>query len=143
MDTFVSNRVDCFGLQLGTSLILGTSGAKKPAICVVLVGAVGIEPSSPLQTRKLFILRPDKNYKNDRNAEARYTAGTRNIMGTLLNQPSRSLPAIQRSRNLAQKSENVSGAVASTTWYLATNSRHNWARNWIFSGVAFTRSSIL
>jgi hypothetical protein len=41
-----------------------------------LVGAVGIEPSSPVQTRKLFIPRSDKNYKNDRNAEVRYTAGT-------------------------------------------------------------------
>jgi hypothetical protein len=28
-----------------------------------LVGAVGIEPSSPVQTRKLFIPRSDKNYK--------------------------------------------------------------------------------
>ncbi len=38
---------------------------------------VGIEPSSPVQIRKLFIPRSDKNYKNDRNAEVRYTAGTR------------------------------------------------------------------
>jgi hypothetical protein len=43
-----------------------------------LVGAVGIELSSPLQTRKLLILHSDKIYKNPRNAEARYTAGTRN-----------------------------------------------------------------
>ena len=43
----------------------------------ILVGAVGIEPSSPVQTRKLFIPRSDKNYKNDRNAEVRYTADTR------------------------------------------------------------------
>jgi hypothetical protein len=43
----------------------------------VMVGAVGIEPSSPLQTRKLFILRSDKKYKNARNAEVRYTPGTR------------------------------------------------------------------
>jgi hypothetical protein len=44
-----------------------------------LVGAVGIEPSSPLQTRKLFIPRSDKNYKIARNAELRYTAGTRKL----------------------------------------------------------------
>jgi len=37
---------------------------------------VGFEPSSPVQTDKLFIPRSDKNYKNDRNAEARYMAGT-------------------------------------------------------------------
>jgi transposase len=43
---------------------------------VNLVAAVGIEPSSPLQVRKLFIPRSDKNYKNDGNAEMRYTAGT-------------------------------------------------------------------
>jgi hypothetical protein len=30
---------------------------------------VGIEPSSPLQTHKLFIPRSDKNYKNDGNVE--------------------------------------------------------------------------
>ncbi len=42
-----------------------------------LVGAVGIELSGPLQTRKLFILRSDKTHKNDRNAEVRYTTGTR------------------------------------------------------------------
>jgi hypothetical protein len=38
---------------------------------------VGIEPSSPWQTRKLFIPRFDKSYKIGRNAEVRYTAGTR------------------------------------------------------------------
>jgi hypothetical protein len=38
---------------------------------------VGIEPSSPLQTRKLFIPGSNKNYKNDRNGEVKYTAGTR------------------------------------------------------------------
>src|SRR5215469_3712466 len=32
-----------FAHQLGTSLILGTNGVKKPAILKVLVGAVGIE----------------------------------------------------------------------------------------------------
>jgi hypothetical protein len=46
---------------------------------VRLVGAVGIEPSGPLQTRKLFILRSDKSDKNGRNAEPRYTAGTLGI----------------------------------------------------------------
>ena len=51
---------------------------RKPLIFhKILVGAVGIEPSSPLQTRKLFILRSDKKYKNARNAEVRYTPGTR------------------------------------------------------------------
>ena len=75
MDTFVSNRVDCFGLQLGTSLILGTSGAKKPAICVVLVGAVGIELKAALKTRKLLILLNEKNAKNTGIAQLRYTPG--------------------------------------------------------------------
>jgi hypothetical protein len=37
---------------------------------------VGIEPSGSLQTRKLFIPLTDKNYRNDGNAEVRYTAGT-------------------------------------------------------------------
>ena len=40
---------------------------------------MGIEPSSLLQTRKLLIPRADKNYKNDRNTEVRYTAGTWDI----------------------------------------------------------------
>ena len=44
---------------------------------VSLVGAVGIEPSSPLVTRKLLIPCFDKSDKNDRNAQARYVAGTR------------------------------------------------------------------
>jgi hypothetical protein len=44
-----------------------------------LVGAVGIEPSSSLKTRKLFIPRSDKNYKTATNAEVRYTAGTRTL----------------------------------------------------------------
>jgi hypothetical protein len=42
-----------------------------------LVGAVGIEPSSPLATRKLLIPRLDKSDKNDRNAQPWYAAGTR------------------------------------------------------------------
>jgi len=43
----------------------------------LLEARVGIEPSSLLQTRKLLIPRSDKNYKNDRNTEVRYMAGTR------------------------------------------------------------------
>ena len=50
-----------------------------------MVGAVGIEPSAPLKTRKLFIPRSDKTEKNDRNAEARYTAGTRSRVVEQLN----------------------------------------------------------
>jgi len=42
----------------------------------ILEARVGIEPSSLLQTRKLLVPRSDKNYKNDRNTEVRYTAGT-------------------------------------------------------------------
>ena len=42
-----------------------------------LVGAVGIEPSGPLQTRKLFIPRSHKSDKTDRNAETKYATGTR------------------------------------------------------------------
>jgi hypothetical protein len=38
---------------------------------------VGFEPVGLLQTRKLFIPRADKFDKNARNAEPRYTAGTR------------------------------------------------------------------
>ena len=45
------------------------------APCVV--PGVGVEPSSPLQTRKLFIHRSGKSDKTDANAEVRYTAGTR------------------------------------------------------------------
>jgi hypothetical protein len=41
-----------------------------------LVGAVGIEPSRPLQTHKLLIPRFDKSYRNARNAQARYKKGT-------------------------------------------------------------------
>jgi hypothetical protein len=37
---------------------------------------VGIEPSSPLRTRKLLIARFDKSYRNARNAEAKYKKGT-------------------------------------------------------------------
>jgi hypothetical protein len=42
-----------------------------------LVGAVGIEPSSPLATRKLLIPRFDKSDKNDKSAQARYATSTR------------------------------------------------------------------
>jgi hypothetical protein len=39
----------------------------------LLVGAVGIEPSSLLKTGKLFILRSDRLAKIARNAELKYT----------------------------------------------------------------------
>ena len=38
---------------------------------------MGIEPSSPLKTRKLFIPLSDKSYQIDTNAEVGYTVGTR------------------------------------------------------------------
>jgi hypothetical protein len=44
------------------------------------VPAGGIEPSRPLKAHKLFILRSDKTDKNGRNAEVRYTAGTRSLL---------------------------------------------------------------
>jgi hypothetical protein len=44
--------------------------------CGFLVGAVGIEPSCPLNQRKLFIPRNATTDTNARNAELRYTAGT-------------------------------------------------------------------
>jgi hypothetical protein len=43
----------------------------------ILVGAVGIEPCSPLNPRKLLILRCSQTAENPRKAEVRYTAGTR------------------------------------------------------------------
>jgi hypothetical protein len=43
----------------------------------MLVGAVGIELKAMLKTRKLLILVNDKNSKNTRFAEMRYTLGTR------------------------------------------------------------------
>jgi len=46
MDAVVAHPLN-LGLQLGTNLDLGTSGVKNPAICEVLVGAVGIEPGRP------------------------------------------------------------------------------------------------
>jgi hypothetical protein len=49
---------------------------EKSSVYRNLVGAVGIEPSGPLQTRKLLIPRSVKNIKNGRNAEQSYTAGT-------------------------------------------------------------------
>jgi hypothetical protein len=48
---------------------------------------VGIEPSSPVQRRKLFISRSDKSYKNYKNAEVRYTVGTRTIRPILDRSP--------------------------------------------------------
>jgi hypothetical protein len=57
--------------------IIGRSwGHKWAGLREILEARVGIEPSSPLQTRKLFIPRSDKNYKNGGNVEVRYTAGT-------------------------------------------------------------------
>jgi hypothetical protein len=47
-----------------------------------VVPARGIEPSSLLQTRKLFIPHPGKSDKTDRNAEVRYTAGTWSLAGS-------------------------------------------------------------
>jgi hypothetical protein len=46
-----------------------------------LVGALGVELLSPLQTRKLFIPRSDKTDKNGRNTQPRYTAGTPRATG--------------------------------------------------------------
>ena len=51
-------------------------GIKLAGLREILEARVGIEPSSPVQTRKLFILHSDKNYKNDRIAGVRYTGGT-------------------------------------------------------------------
>ena len=48
VDASVPHHADHFDLQLGTSLILGTRGVKEPAICEVLVGAVGIETHTAL-----------------------------------------------------------------------------------------------
>jgi len=42
-----------------------------------LVGAVGIELKATLKARKLLIPRKGKFEKNSRNAEPRYTPGTR------------------------------------------------------------------
>jgi hypothetical protein len=53
---------------------------------------VGIEPSSPLQTRKLFIVCLGRSCKIARNAEVRYTAGTRNDKGILATTWLRSAP---------------------------------------------------
>jgi hypothetical protein len=49
-----------------------------------LVGAVGIELSRPLEQRKLFISRSDKERKNARNAEVGYTAGTRSSLSGVM-----------------------------------------------------------
>ena len=46
----------------------------------MLVGAVGIEPSRPLEQPKLFISRSDKKRKNATNGEVRYIAGTRRTL---------------------------------------------------------------
>ncbi len=72
-----------------------------------VVPAVGLEPSVPLKTRKLFIPRSDKTEKNDRNAEVRYTAGTRHGLSSKpdstrarMQQSSRVLPTGATSRAL-------------------------------------------
>lgn len=44
-----------------------------------LVPGAGVEPSAILKRRKLFIPYSGKTHKNDRNAEVRYTAGTRRL----------------------------------------------------------------
>ncbi len=44
----------------------------------ILVGAVGIELKAALKTRKLLIPLNEKNAKNIRFGQVRYTAGTRN-----------------------------------------------------------------
>ena len=62
--------------QLEPSRPIGADFPVSLLVATKLVGAVGIEPSSPVQTRKLFIPRSDKNYKNNANTEVRYTAGT-------------------------------------------------------------------
>jgi hypothetical protein len=65
-------------------------GSLRDTPAILLVGAVGIEPSGPLKARKLFIPRSDKSDKNGRNAEVRYTAGTRRL-GVFLCPPTESL----------------------------------------------------
>ena len=65
--------------EMGTSLILGTSGVKNPAICNVLVGAVGIELKATLKVLKLLISLNAKNDKSSKVAQARYTPGTRTV----------------------------------------------------------------
>jgi hypothetical protein len=44
-----------------------------------LVPGVGVEPLARLKERKLFIPRSGESDKTDRNAEVRYTAGTRSL----------------------------------------------------------------
>jgi CheY-like chemotaxis protein len=47
------------------------------------VPGVGVEPLARLQSCKLFITRSDKSDKSARNAEVRYTAGTRSYASGL------------------------------------------------------------
>ena len=64
-----------------------------------LVGALGVELLSPLQTRKLFIPRSDKTDKNGRNAQPRYTQVHRGQQGILIRTYSkRGLPIRQEER---------------------------------------------
>ena len=48
----------------------------------MLIGAVGIELKAMLKIRKLLIPLNEKNAKNTRFAEVRYTSGTRGLRGT-------------------------------------------------------------
>jgi hypothetical protein len=61
----------------------GTQESENPTspyfIGDLMEARVGIEPSSLLERRKLFIPSPDTNEKNGRNTEARYTEGTRDL----------------------------------------------------------------
>src|ERR1700756_1938872 len=77
----VKRKADSQGVGLSPCLIeaLDQLWTKTPGFCGpesaldsaratestrFMVGAVGIEPSSPLQTRKLLIARFDKSYRN-------------------------------------------------------------------------------
>jgi hypothetical protein len=70
----------CFPLwlHLGTKKAIPRNEKSPLFYWLNLVGAVGIELLRALKTRKLLILRNDKMEKNCKNAEPRYTAGTRN-----------------------------------------------------------------
>jgi len=57
--------------------IITILGIKLAGLREILEARVGIEPSSLMETRKLFILRADRTAKIAKNAEVRYTAGTR------------------------------------------------------------------
>jgi len=65
--------------------IITILGIKLAGLREILEARVGIEPSGSLQTRKLFFPRSDKSFKNSRNGEVRYTAGTRDTPLALWN----------------------------------------------------------